>query len=102
MTSLEGKTILVTGASSGIGAATARSLGEYGASVIAHYGKNRDGAVLATNTIPAERKRLVGADLLESDGARRLWQEAGLVEWMRRCSCEQRGHYARMRARRAG
>lgn len=79
MTSLEGKTVLVTGASSGIGAATARALGEYGASVIAHYGKNKEGAVLATNTIPAERKRLVGADLLELDGARRLWQEA--VSW---------------------
>ena len=78
MTSLEGKIVLVTGASSGIGAATARALGECGASVVAHYGKNREGVVLATNAIPANRKRLVGVDLLEPDGARRLWKAAVL------------------------
>ena len=38
MFDLKGKTLLVTGASKGIGAAIATALGEAGARVIAHYG----------------------------------------------------------------
>jgi len=42
---LDGKRALVTGGSSGIGAAIAGVLGEQGAKVGINYVKNRDGAV---------------------------------------------------------
>jgi len=48
MTDLNGKTILVTGASKGIGAAIAAALGRDGAHVIAHYGTDEAGAQTAT------------------------------------------------------
>ena len=44
MSGLDGKTILVTGASKGIGAAIAAALGRDGAHVIAHYGTDQAGA----------------------------------------------------------
>jgi len=40
MTSLTNKTALVTGASRGIGRATASALAEAGAHVLAHYGRS--------------------------------------------------------------
>ncbi len=39
-----GKSVLVTGAGSGIGAAVAQSFGAAGARVAVHYSRNRDGA----------------------------------------------------------
>jgi 3-oxoacyl-[acyl-carrier protein] reductase len=41
---LRGKRVLITGASSGIGAAAALGFGEFGASVAVHYGSHRAGA----------------------------------------------------------
>jgi NAD(P)-dependent dehydrogenase (short-subunit alcohol dehydrogenase family) len=76
---LEGKTVLLTGASGGIGAATAQALGERGAALVAHYGANRDGAERACAAIPEDRRLLVQGDLAEPGAARRLWQEA--VAW---------------------
>lgn len=73
---LAGKTILLTGASKGIGAATAHILGQAGASVIAHFGTDRPGAEAATAEIPADRKRLIAADLANLDAVERLWSEA--------------------------
>mgnify|MGYP003694329697 CR=1 FL=1 len=49
---LTGKTILVTGASKGIGAAIVEVLGRQGANVVAHYGSDRAGAEAATASIP--------------------------------------------------
>lgn len=74
-----GKTILLTGSSRGIGAATARELGAAGAQLVAHYGSHRDGAVEATAAVPDERKLLVQADLARPGAARGLWREA--VAW---------------------
>jgi len=50
-THLGGQTVLVTGASCGIGAATARVLAAKGARVVVHYGHERAApeAVLADN-----------------------------------------------------
>ncbi len=48
MSELADRTILVTGASKGIGAAIVRALGEGGASVIAHYSSDEAGARDAT------------------------------------------------------
>lgn len=79
MDDLSGKTVLLTGASRGIGAATARALGEAGASVVAHYGTHREGAEAALADVPGERKLLVGADLAAPGAARPLWREA--VAW---------------------
>ena len=73
---LSGKTILLTGASKGIGAATVAILGEAGAHVVAHYGTDREGAEAATAAIPAERLLLVQADLADLDAVERLWTEA--------------------------
>jgi NAD(P)-dependent dehydrogenase (short-subunit alcohol dehydrogenase family) len=76
---LAGKTILLTGASRGIGAATARELGAAGAHVAAHYGTHRAGAEEATAEIPDDRKLLVQADLAQAGAARALWRDA--VAW---------------------
>ncbi len=79
MSDLSGKTILLTGASGGIGSPTAVALGKAGASVIAHYNKNLNGAVSATREIPGDRKLLLQADFSKSGAGRKLWGEA--VAW---------------------
>lgn len=76
---LTGKTVLVTGASKGIGAEIARAVGAAGAAVVAHYGSDGDGARAATEAVPAERVLLLAADLGDPEAPRRLWQEA--VAW---------------------
>lgn len=79
MDDLRGKTILLTGASRGIGAATARALGAAGAHLVAHYGSHHQGAAEAVAELPDERKLLVQADLAQAGAARALWREA--VAW---------------------
>jgi len=79
MFSLEGKTILVTGSSKGIGAAVAQALGGAGANLIAHYGGDRAGAEDSTAMIARDRVKLIGADLKNMQEVDRLWQEA--VAW---------------------
>ena len=73
---LEGKVVLLTGASGGIGSVTARALGARGAAVVAHYGANRGGAEAAVEEIPADRRLLVQADLRAAGSARTLFAEA--------------------------
>lgn len=51
MKKLEGKVAIVTGASKGIGAAIARSLGAAGASVVVNYASSRAGADAVVNDI---------------------------------------------------
>jgi NAD(P)-dependent dehydrogenase (short-subunit alcohol dehydrogenase family) len=79
MSDLAGKTVLVTGSSKGIGAAIARALGEGGAHLVAHYGRDEAGVRAATAAVPEDRKLLIAADLGAPDGPERLWQEA--VAW---------------------
>ncbi|GFG52688.1 oxidoreductase [Mycolicibacterium agri] len=71
MEEFRGQTVLVTGASSGIGAAVAVALATAGASVAVHYRSNADGAraVLDTVTSAGARGLLVKADLTEPSGA---------------------------------
>jgi NAD(P)-dependent dehydrogenase (short-subunit alcohol dehydrogenase family) len=74
--SLSGKTVLVTGASKGIGAEIARCAGDAGAHVIVHYGQDRPGAEAAAHGIPNERKLFVQGDFAQREIADRVWQEA--------------------------
>jgi NAD(P)-dependent dehydrogenase (short-subunit alcohol dehydrogenase family) len=76
MTDLSGKTVLVTGASKGIGAAIAASLGQAGASVIAAYNSDHEGVRQATAGIPEDRRQLLSLDLSQPGAGRELWQQA--------------------------
>jgi NAD(P)-dependent dehydrogenase (short-subunit alcohol dehydrogenase family) len=73
---LTGRTVLVTGASKGIGASIAAAIGREGGSVIAAYNSDRQGAEQATAAIPAERKQLLGLDLSQAGAGRELWNRA--------------------------
>jgi NAD(P)-dependent dehydrogenase (short-subunit alcohol dehydrogenase family) len=73
---LEGKTVLLTGASGGIGAATAAELLARGAHLIAHYGRDREGAERACAGAPADRWTAIPADLSKPGAARDLWRDA--------------------------
>ena len=71
MTNLANKTALVTGASRGMGRATALALAAAGAHVIVHYGRNADEAKAVVDQIRAAggRADAVSADLAAPDGA---------------------------------
>jgi len=71
---LDGKRAIVTGASSGIGAATARALAEAGARV--YTGSRRDGNLDVTD--PESTRRFVAAALEELGGLDILFNNAGL------------------------
>jgi NAD(P)-dependent dehydrogenase (short-subunit alcohol dehydrogenase family) len=73
---LAGRTVLLTGASGGIGQVTAQALAAAGATVLAHYRSNRSGAQRALAGVPAERAVLLAGDLDTPDAARRLWHQA--------------------------
>ena len=71
MTTLANKTALVTGASRGMGRATALALGAAGARVIVHYGRNADEAKAVVDQIRANggQADAIAADLSAPDGA---------------------------------
>jgi 3-oxoacyl-[acyl-carrier protein] reductase len=74
MTDLISRTALVTGASRGIGRATARALAAAGARVIVHYGNAAKEAETLVAEIRASggKADAVGADLAAPDGAHKL------------------------------
>jgi 3-oxoacyl-[acyl-carrier protein] reductase len=77
MASLQGKTALVTGASRGIGRATASALAEAGARVLVHYGRSAQDAESLLSAIRARggHAEAIQADLGPGDGAIRLARE---------------------------
>jgi 3-oxoacyl-[acyl-carrier protein] reductase len=78
MTNLSGKTALVTGASRGMGRATAIALAKAGAQVLVHYGNSaaEAEAVVAEIRKAGGRADAVMADLAAPDGAHQLARQA--------------------------
>lgn len=73
---LQGKKVLITGASRGIGAAIALAMAKSGATVIAHYGSFPDGAKENLAAISDEKKFFISADLSTPGAGRNLWKDA--------------------------
>lgn len=78
MTTLQNKTALVTGASRGIGRATALALAEAGAHVLVHYGRSAQEAesIVAEIQTRGGRANAISADLGTSEGAALLTKQA--------------------------
>jgi 3-oxoacyl-[acyl-carrier protein] reductase len=77
MTTLQNKTALVTGASRGIGRATAVALAEAGAHVLVHYGRSTQEAesLVAAIQTKGGRANAISADLGTPDGAALLAEQ---------------------------
>jgi NAD(P)-dependent dehydrogenase (short-subunit alcohol dehydrogenase family) len=73
---LSGKTVIVTGASKGIGAAIAAAMVAAGAKVIAHYGGDRAGAEAAVSAAAPGQAVLIGADFGQRAEVDRFWTDA--------------------------
>jgi NAD(P)-dependent dehydrogenase (short-subunit alcohol dehydrogenase family) len=74
---LQGKTALITGASRGIGRATALAIAEAGARIVVHYGKSASEAESVVAGIRAQggQAEAIGADLATPNGANVLANE---------------------------
>jgi 3-oxoacyl-[acyl-carrier protein] reductase len=81
MTVLSGKTALVTGASRGIGRASALALATAGAQVLVHYGRGKDEAEAVAQEIRSHggRAQTVAANLAAPDGAHALAREVRAI-----------------------
>jgi 3-oxoacyl-[acyl-carrier protein] reductase len=67
-----GRSILVTGASRGIGAAAAAAFAACGDRVAVHYGSSREAAERTLASLPGEGHLLAGADLADPAAIRRM------------------------------
>ena len=81
MSSLSGKTALVSGASRGIGRASALALAQAGAQVLVHYSSSEKeaDAVVAEIRKAGGRAEKVGADLRRADGPHLLAKRVGAI-----------------------
>jgi 3-oxoacyl-[acyl-carrier protein] reductase len=77
MTTLQNKTVLVTGASRGIGRATALALAAAGAHVLVHYGRSAEEAKAVVSEIEGKggRANAIAADLGAPNGAALLAEQ---------------------------
>ena len=82
MIDFTGKTILITGGSRGIGAATVRQVVAHGGKVLIHFGSNRTAAEALAREVGETSVALCQADLASEGETERLWDEA--VSWQGR------------------
>ena len=82
MIDFTGKTILITGGSRGIGAATVRQVVAHGGKVLIHFGSNRTAAEALAREVGETSVALCQADLAAESETERLWDEA--VSWQGR------------------
>src|SRR3982074_331590 len=75
---LKGKVVLITGASTGIGAAAARAFAKLGSRVIVHYNASRQAAESVASDIKSlgAEAHLVGGDVTHTANVRRIVAEA--------------------------
>ncbi len=75
---LEGKAVLITGASTGIGAATARAFARAGSNVVVHYNASRAAAEAVAADVRAlgAQVALVGGDVTQTADVKRIVAEA--------------------------
>jgi len=75
---LKGKAIVITGASTGIGAAAAKAFGHCGANVVVHYNASREAAesVAAAVRDAGGKAALVGGDVTDAASVKRIVAEA--------------------------
>jgi 3-oxoacyl-[acyl-carrier protein] reductase len=71
-----GRAVLITGASRGIGAATARAFAAAGDRVAVHHGANEDLARGVAGSLDGDGHVVVGADLADPEAVRRMVDEA--------------------------
>ena len=75
---LKGKVVLITGASTGIGAAAARAFAQVGARVVVHYNASREPAEQVVSDIRAQggEAALAGGDVMVESDIKRIVAEA--------------------------
>ena len=83
--SIEGKTILITGGSSGIGASTAIACSEQGASVII-TGRNEEKLKAVYNQLYGDRHKLIVCDLCNPDNVNELCTQLPELDGMVFCA----------------
>jgi 3-oxoacyl-[acyl-carrier protein] reductase len=72
---LNGKTVIVTGASGAIGSATARRFAEEGANVVLHYHRNRQSVESLRSELKSVETAIIHADLAKETETRRLFAQ---------------------------